>query len=170
MNITILLAKPADAYDMAEVHSRSYEAAYKNILPMEFIKAKNAARLDLYQRIITNENNSQYVIQADGKTVGIMGIDSPKDDDADDSYYELGTIYLHPDYFHKGIGTQVVNFAFVQAQKLGKKFMNVWVFAENANSIKFYEKCGFIADGKSKILERGKPVECIRMKKDLSRG
>ena len=169
MNITIRLAKPGDAPDMAEIHARSWEVAYKDIIPMEYIKQKNATRPELYQRIITDDNTTQYVIQADGKTVGIMGIDAPQqcDDDVGDEYYELRGIYLHPDYYRKGIGTQAVNFAFDIARKLDKKFMNVWVFAENANSIKFYEKCGFVVDGKTRTYDYGKIMDSVRMKKDL---
>ena len=167
MNITIRLAKPDDAQDMAEVHARSWEVAYKDIIPIEYIKAKNATRPDLYKRIITDENTTQHVIQANGKTVGIMGFGEPKDDDADDNYYELHGVYLHPDYYRKGIGTKAVDFAFEKARKLNKKYMNVWVFAENYNSIKFYEKCGFIADGKTKDYDCGKILKCIRMKKEL---
>jgi len=168
MNTAIRLAKPSDAPDMAEIHARSWEVAYKDIIPMEYIKQKNATRPALYQRIITNDNTTQYVIQADCKTVGIMCIDDPQDDDIDDNYYELHGIYLHPDYYRKGIGTQAVDFAFEKARELGKKFMNVWVFAENINSINFYKKCGFTADGKTKILECGKDMEAVRMRKDLN--
>ena len=167
MNITIRLAKPSDAPDMAEVHARSWEVAYKDIIPMEYIKQKNATRPDLYKRIITDDNTTRYVIQVNGKTVGIMCIGTPECDDADDNYYELHGIYLHPDYYRKGIGTQAVNFAFGIARKLGKKFMNVWVFAENANSINFYKKCGFSADGKTNTREYGKVLEAIRMRKEL---
>jgi GNAT superfamily N-acetyltransferase len=167
MKITIRLAKPDDALDIAEVQMRSWEVAYKDIIPMEYIKAKNATRHELYQRIITNENTTQHVIQVDDKTVGIMGIGEPKDDDVDDSYYELYVIYLHPDYFRKGIGTQAVNFAFEKARNLGKRFMNVWVLAENYNSINFYKKYGFVADGKTHTREYGKVMGSIRMRKEL---
>ena len=167
MDIAIRLAKPADAFDMAEVHMRSWEVAYKDIIPMDYIKAKNATRHELYQRIITDENTMQYVIQVDNKTVGIMGVGEPKDDDADESYYELHGIYLHPDYYRKGIGTQAVDFAFDKARKLGKRYMNVWVLAENYNSINFYKKCGFIADGKTRIRDFGKDIDSMRMRKEL---
>ena len=167
MNVTLRFAKPGDAPDMAEVHARSWEAAYKDIIPMEYIKAKNATRHELYQRIITDENTTQHVIRVDDKTVGIMGFGEPKDDDADDSYYELHGIYLHPDYYRKGIGTQAVNFAFDKARRLGKRYMNVWVLTENYNSINFYKKCGFAADGKTRIRDFGKDIDSMRMKKDL---
>ena len=168
MNITISLAKPGDAPDMAEIHARSWEAAYKDFIPMEYIKEKNATRPDLWKRIITDDNTERYIIQADGKTVGFMHIAIAKDDDIGDDYYELHGLYLHPDFFRKGIGTQAVNFAFDKARELGKRYINVWVFAENENSIRFYEKCGFTADGRTNTHDLGsKTTKSIRMKKDL---
>jgi RimJ/RimL family protein N-acetyltransferase len=50
---------------------------------------------------------------------------------------------------------------------LGKTKISVWVIAENINTIKFYEKCGFTADGKTKTYDMGKVMACIRMRKDL---
>ena len=168
MEITIRLAVPADAPDMAEVHARSWEAAYKDILSAEYIREKNATRPAMWQRSLAEGQYPHRVIQLNGKTVGNMCVDSPRDDDADDDCYELQGIYLHPDYYRRGIGTQAVNFAFDMARSLGKRAMLVWVFAENTNSINFYKKCGFAADGKTMIQNRGgKDVEAIRMRREL---
>lgn len=165
--ITIRLAVPADAPDMAEVHMCSWEAAYKDIIPAEYIREKNATRPALYERVITEGNTNSYVIQHDGKTIGIMRIASPQDDDVGDNFYELHYIYLHPDYFRMGIGTQAMKFAFDIARGLGRTEMTVWVFAENANTIKFYEKCGFVPDGKTKTHDMGKSMGSIRMRRGL---
>lgn len=167
MNITIRLAKPDDALDMAEIHARSWEVAYKDSIPMEYIKEKNATHPALFQKIITNENTTHYVIQVNEKTVGIMCIAPPQDNDVGDDFLELHGIYLHPDYYRKGFGTQAIDFAFNKARNLGKKFMTVWVFAKNENTIKFYEKCGFAAENKTKTYDCGKAMECFRLKKDL---
>ena len=40
LNITIRLASPDDALDMAVVGMRSWEAAYKNILSADYIREK----------------------------------------------------------------------------------------------------------------------------------
>jgi len=167
MNIAIRLATPADAPAMAEIHMRSWEVAYKDIIPADFIREKNAARPAQWQRIITAENTAHYVIQADGKTAGFLHIAPPQDDDLDDNCYELCAIYLHPYYFRQGIGTQAMEFAFDKARDLGKTAMTVWVLAENANTIHFYEKCGFDEDGKTKEVEYGRILECVRMCCDL---
>jgi len=167
MTVTIRLAVPADAPRMAEIHARSWEAAYKDIIPMEYIKQKNATRPALWQRVITGENDRHYVILSDGITAGIMTVAPPKDDDVGDNFYELHGLYLHPDYYRQGIGTQAMEFAFTKARSLGKTAMTVWVFVENVNSIEFYEKCGFSADGKTNIHDYGKVVESIRMRRGI---
>ena len=168
MNIRIRLAVPADALDMAEIHMRSWLAAYKDIIPMEYIQEKNATRPALFKRIITDENATQYVIQKGGETVGIMCVaETPQDDDANENTCELEGIYLHPDCYRQGIGTKAMEFAFAIARKWGKKVITLWVFAENTNAIKFYEKCGFSADGSTKNYNCGKVVECIRMRRSL---
>jgi len=161
--ITIRLATPADAPDMAEIHARSWEAAYKDIIPAEYIKEKNAGRPALWQRIITDENTSRYVIEIGGKIVGFVHVDPPQDDDLDDSFYEVHGIYLHPDVYRQGIGSQAMDFAYGKARSLGKTTMTVWVLAENTNTINFYEKCGFVTDGATKTVEYGKPLQVIRM-------
>lgn len=175
MKIKILLAKPADAPDMAEIISRSWETAYKDIIPAENIKKQNDTRLSLFQRIITETNDSQYIIQADGKTVGIMSVALPQrekteifdDIGIDESFYELHGIYLHPDVYRQGIGTQAMSFAEKKALSVGKSNMILWVFAENIGGIRFYEKCGYSFDGAIKYYVYGKKMKCIRMRKKL---
>jgi len=167
MDITVRLAVPADAPDMAEIHMRSWEVAYKDIIPAEYIKEKNATRPALWKRIITDENQYQYVIQKNGKIVGIMCVVPKPQDDVGNEVSELEGIYLHPDYYRQGIGSQAMEFAYSKAREWGKKVMTVWVFIDNANSIRFYEKCGFITDGKTKTYDMGKTMNCIRMRKNL---
>ena len=70
-------------------------------------------------------------------------------------------------FFQQGIGALAMEFAFDKVQGLGKRFICLWVLTENESSIKFYEKCGFKANGKTKLQERGKTMKIIQMKKDL---
>ena len=163
---TIRLAVPSDAQDMAEVHMRSWEVAYKGILPDEYIREKNATRHDLYARVITEENETSYVIQYGGKTIGIMCVAPPQDKELTDCH-ELHYIYLHPDYFQRGIGTQAMEFACNIARSLRKTGFVLWVLEKNTGSIQFYKKCGFVADGGSWERNFDKPLRSIRMRKEL---
>ncbi len=175
MDINIRLARPADVPNMAEIHARSWKTAYKDILPMAYIEAKNATRPAQFRRIITEDNDSQYIIECNGKAVGIMCVDMPQKDTAiindssiDDSFYELHAIYLLPEYYRRGIGTIALKFAIDKARKAGKCNMILWVFEENRNAVSFYESCGFHADGARKIYNCGENIEVIRMIKNFS--
>ena len=164
--IDIRLAKPVDVIDMAEVHMRSWDAAYQNIIPAEYIREKNAGRRALYQRVITEDNTFAYVIRHKDQTIGVIKVAPAQDEDMDDSVYELHYFYLHPDFFRKGIGSQAMDFAFDISRGLNKQCMVVWVLAKNVNAIGFYKKCGFAADGKTMEHEwGGKILDVIRMKK-----
>ncbi|MCL2286927.1 MAG: GNAT family N-acetyltransferase [Firmicutes bacterium] len=167
MEITIRLAKPEDVQHMAEVLMRSWEVAYKDIFSAEYIREKNATRPALFRRVITDDNTEAFVIMCGSKVVGIMRVALPQDDDVDDAVYELHYIYLHPDYFRRGIGTKAMKFAFDIAKSKGKTVMYVWVISDNVNSIRFYEKCGFIPDGKVMDSACGKVNGRIRMRKNL---
>ncbi len=167
-DITIRLAVPADAPDMAEIHMRSWKAAYKGIVPEEYIQRQNKKRPAMWQQIMARENTTKYVIQKDGKTVGfVCVVATTQDDDTADDVCELEGIYLHPDYYRQGIGTKALEFAFDIAHGWNKSFMTLWVFSENINSIKFYETFGFVPDGKTKTLDMGKIMHCTRMRKKL---
>ncbi len=126
--VDIRLAAPDDVPAMAEVLTRSWEAAYRDILPAEHIQRKNATRLDMYRQAITADNQDTYVIRFDGKMAGIMKIAPPIDADMGDDTCELHYIYLHPDSCRMGIGTQAMKFAFQKARDLGKTRMSVGVF------------------------------------------
>lgn len=162
---------------MAEIHARSWEAAYNSFIPPEYIKAKNAGRQALYSRILTVENDCQYVIQADGNTVGILCVAPPQaeavpilhDTGVDESVYEVHGIYLHPDFYHKGIGTQAMEFALGKARDVGKSTVILWVFAENKSAIRFYETCGFAFDGAEKTYSCGKELRCLRMRRTIKK-
>lgn len=76
----------------------------------------------------------QYAILVDSAIIGIMTVAPSRDEDTDDSFYELHGIYLHPDYFRLGIGRQAVEFACGIARSLGKINMILWVFDDNVPS------------------------------------
>lgn len=178
MSILIRLATHADAPDMGNIHARSWEAAYRDIVPAEYIRRKSPTRAALWDRILSAENHTHFIILSDGVAAGMMTVGPPQLEDVeikndagiDDSFWELHGIYLHPDYYRRGIGTAALEFAAELARAAGKRNMLLWVFEENKNAIRFYQKCGFAADGASKIYNCGKEMNCIRMIKSLSHG
>ncbi len=172
MNLTIRLADSADVTIMAEIISRSWEVAYKDIIPAEYIKESNSTRPARCAQHFAANQDKHFVIQADERIVGTMWIaplseDEAKNNGVDSSFYELVALYLLPDYYHKGIGTVAMNFAIQKARSAGKSNMIVWVLEENISAISFYKKCGFTADGASKPHSYGKELTLIRMRRGI---
>jgi len=165
--IHIRLALPADAPDMAEIHMRSWEAAYKDIIPADYIREKNATRPALWESLITEDNMIYHIIEKDGQPVGLLCIAPPQEDDLDESFHELQGLYLHPDYYRQGIGTLAMAFAYENARASAKTNMIVWALAENIDALRFYEACGFKPDGKQQTRDYGREHIVIRMRKNL---
>ena len=164
MDITIRLATPADAQTIARVLACAWSAAYAGIIPDDFIQRRNAVRPAQFRENITAENDSYYVVVAEGQIVGYLrAVDMPEDDALD-----VEQFYFHPDYWRQGFGRRAMAFAQDLAHRTGKAAMTVWVLEQNTPAIGFYQACGFAADGGRKTFDYGKPLDVICMRKDLS--
>jgi len=138
MSITIRLATYADAQDIANIHARSWEVAYKDILPTEYIRKQSASREAMWKRILLTENNIHYIILDDNTAVGILTVGPPQyeeieienDTGIDDSFWKLHGIYLHPDYFCRGIGTTALKFAIDKAREVDKTNMFLCIYCK----------------------------------------
>lgn len=167
MKLSILPAVPADAPALAEIHARSWEAAYKGFIPHAFMEEKNKTRPTQWQRILTAEHPTHYALWQDDKIAGFLCIAPPQDTTLGEGFYELHALYLHPDYFRRGIGTQAVAFAIEKVRSLGKKTMVLWCLAANTSGLSFYKKCGFLPDGAEQTVNYGVPLRSIRLRRNL---
>jgi GNAT superfamily N-acetyltransferase len=74
-------------------------------------------------------------------------------------------IYILKEYQGFGIGKKLLEVCYKELSKYSK--LSLWVLGCNKKSVGFYERQGFIADGKTKMLQ-GKEV--IRMIKEITNG
>jgi len=164
MSINIRLANLDDASAMADVHIRSWEVAYRGLMPDDFITEQNQCRLDRFRTTLSAENRFHYVVEKDGVIVGNLSLGPARDDDADDTCYEIYGLYLLPAYFRQGIGSVAMRWSFCQARRLGKSAMLLWVLQGNEGSIKFYQSQGFTFDGSSMKVVYGEEKTVLRMR------
>jgi len=71
-------------------------------------------------------------------------------------------IYILKDYQGLGIGQKLMEVCYKELSKYSK--LSLWVLGSNMKSVGFYERQGFVADGRTKMLH-GKEV--IRMIKRM---
>jgi ribosomal protein S18 acetylase RimI-like enzyme len=166
MNITMRLAKPADIPDIVDIMTRSM--GNSDMVSKEYIRKTQASYPDGFKNVITDESTSHYVVQKENKTVGVTCIKPPQDDDAGDNYYEFYGLSIDPDYHGQGIEAATMDLILDIIRSLGKTAVSLWVWEKKIERIELYEKCGFIADGKTKIFEiHDNSFNGIRMKIDL---
>lgn len=155
-NIEIRSPRPEDARGILEVYYRSWlkaypsekygisvediEDSYKDSFTEEKIKMTE-------ERIKNPKENMRSFVAVDGDT--IIGVSRVV---IRESYNQLQTIYLLPEYQGKGIGTMLWNAAKTVMDP--KKDIIVQVAVYNEQAIGFYKKLGFIDTGKRFSEER----------------
>jgi RimJ/RimL family protein N-acetyltransferase len=163
MTVIIRKAIISDAEQMANIHARSWEAAYANIIPQNAIAETNARRSDLWNRILSKEGGSfKFAICNGEKVIGLLTFGESRDEDADTNTLEIYSIYLLPEYLGKGFGKSAMDFVNLFAKNNGYIKITLWVLEENYRARRFYEKCGYAFDGTEKELFIGKLLKEIR--------
>lgn len=84
-----------------------------------------------------------------------------------DATGEIWGIYLAPLYWRKGIGTALCPYKERLLKKRRYRSATLWVFASNQQARRFYEAMGFKADGATRTLNLGAPLQAVRYRKAL---
>jgi len=164
MAFVIREATIADVHALATVHVLSWQSAYRNIIPDDYLN-----QLDIEKQAERFKNGIEkyknitffYVAENDGQIIGNMAISKCRDDDKPLSG-EVIAIYLLPDYWSMGFGKQLMDFGVKILYELGYSEICIWVLEDNLRARKFYEKYGFSLDGTSKEINLGKPLIEVR--------
>ena len=88
------------------------------------------------------------LVACDGDTrIGFMGVQSGK----------IEMLFLHPDYFRKGIGSALIRKAF---SELGVRYVDV--NEQNPSAVRFYERMGFRTFRLDSTDDQGNPFPILR--------
>jgi RimJ/RimL family protein N-acetyltransferase len=154
----------SDAHDVATVHVLSWQAAYKNIIPDEYLMGLNIEkRTERFAKDFVEYKGKTffYVAEIDGKIIGNLAVSKCRDDDLPDAGEIIG-IYLLSSYWGVGYGKEMMAFGINKLRELGYSDCCLWVLEDNTRARKFYEKYGFTVDCAKKEIDIGKPLIEIR--------
>lgn len=91
-----------------------------------------------------------WIVEDDLRPVGFMGVQERK----------IEMLFLHPDYFRKGVGKELVQRAF---RKLAVEYVDV--NEQNPDAARFYERMGFHTFRRDDTDDQGNPFPILRMKR-----
>jgi GNAT superfamily N-acetyltransferase len=147
-------AAPADAAALAAVHTGTWQAAYRGVLPDAFLDGLGPDRSPALWTRVTAEpapRSAVLVAEAGGVVVGFVHVRPSRDDDADPARTgEVTSIYVRPDRWGTGAGRALMAAAVEALAGAGFADATLWVLRDNPRARRFYARAGWAEDGATK--------------------
>lgn len=144
-------ARPEDAAAVAEVHVRTWQAAYEHVFGAERLAGIDTGRRrELWARALRGELASDvWVAEEDGRVVGFASVGPSRDVPGEG---ELYAIYVLPEAWGSSAARALM------AAALGRlsgsyPTATLWVLEDNPRARRFYEREGWKLDGGRKTDE-----------------
>ena len=166
-------ARLEDVPEIAVVHVRSWQAAYRGLLPQAYLDGLDPSqRTGQWEQILSAAGWSRdgtLVADAGGPLSGFVSYGPARDDDADSRLAgEIYAIYLVPAAWDEGIGRQLMEAALGCLAEAGFGQAILWVLDSNVRARRFYEAGGWLADGTAKGDDSfGVPMTEVRYRRSL---
>ena len=149
MRVSCRPATAADLDAVAEVRVRSWQAAYRGIVPQAYLDALSpAAEAD--RRRPRFPRPGEHVAEVDGRVVGWAAVGPYREEHGDapaPGCGEVGAIYVLPERQGRGVGRELLVYALGELRRQELAPVLLWVLTANAPARRFYERAGFRPDG-----------------------
>lgn len=133
-----------DRLAISHIYEESWKSAYKGIIPQSYLESIPAGQWA--SRLDTKERNTLVMIE-NGMFIGTSSYGKSRCAELD-SFGEIISIYLLPEYIGKGYGKQLLEAVTEELVRLGYCDIFLWVLEENCRARTFYEKAGFTYSGR----------------------
>jgi GNAT superfamily N-acetyltransferase len=127
-------ARQSDTAAFGEIYAHAWKAAYQGILPDEYLDSLTAENCT--PKAIAPEENA--VARAAGKAAGLINFGEGREEKT--GCGEIRAIYVLPEYWGKGCGKELFQYATEKLKEEGFKKAFLWVLKDNARARKFYGK------------------------------
>lgn len=157
-DVSIRPAEPRDIPPIIRVAERAWNAVYDDVLEQATIDAAIADwyTTDAVLDYIQTPDFAYFVAEADD---AVIGFTSGAHNELGTG--ELATIYLDPDYWREGIGTQLLEHVEAYARSQGWDELQIRVIGGNDRACDFYEHHGYTVHDRTEgpLLDREDVVE-----------
>ena len=162
-------AVPGDENAVAEVHVRSWQAAYRGLLPDPYLDAlRPADRAARYSFSAEGPAVPVTIVAVDGKTVVGFATVGPCRDAGLESAGELYALYVHPDWWARGVGRRLIGEGRLQLVQRGSSEAILWVLAGNERAQRFYRLDGWRGTDETRREDvHGITVEEVQYRREL---
>lgn len=137
----IRLAGAEDAAELAAVHVKTWQTAYRGILSDTFLKGLSVAeRESAWRARLGDKAITTFLAEEAGRVVGFITGGRSRDPDSAQSVAEVYAIYVDQAHSRRGIGTALLRQQIERMKALGFEEIVLWVLSANAPARAFYER------------------------------
>jgi ribosomal protein S18 acetylase RimI-like enzyme len=151
----IRLAAPSDVDDIARLHVKAWQSAYRGHMPDAYLDGLDSSkRAAMWSKVIGGPSTLVLVATAAEALVGFCSLLPSRDADASPTVGEVSAIYVDPTYWRKRVGTSLIAATLDSARERSFTEITLWVVTSNTCARAFYEARGFRTDGQTKTEQR----------------
>ena len=137
------LVRPASARDakaIAEIHVATWQAAYQDLMPDDYLKSMTVEKRQAYWREAIEYSEPQLLVATeDDKVVGFVGFDRSRDAGTKSTVGEILALYVLPAHWGQGAGVALWDGARDGLKEEGCTQVSLWVLLHNERALKFFE-------------------------------
>ncbi|OAE13271.1 GNAT family acetyltransferase [Pseudomonas simiae] len=153
-------ALPSDAKAIAQVHISSWQQAYRDLIPAEYLNALDATlaqRESSWIRSIESAESNVWVAELNQQVVGWITVGASRDEDATEGNAgEVMAIYVLASHWQTGVGLALWKAGLQWLVEQGYQRLTLWVLTGNERAIRFYRRAGCVEEtGSERNLQRG---------------
>jgi len=134
-------ATARDAKAIAEIHVATWQAAYTDLIPEDFLKSMTVEKRQAYWREAIEYSEPQLLVATEGdKVVGFVGYDRSRDANSRPTVGEIWALYVSPAHWGKGAGLALWDGAREGLKEEGCTQVTLWVLLRNERALRFCEQ------------------------------
>src|SRR6266700_3297028 len=148
LNMRLRPAEPEDALAVARVHVRSWQVAYRTLLPDDYLdQLRPEDRAENYDFASLDPLKPRTIVADEEGLIRGFATTAPSRDPDLPDYGELFALYVDPDKWGQGIGMALVSAARGSLCGLGFRNALLWVLVGNVRAERFYRIDQWAPDG-----------------------
>jgi ribosomal protein S18 acetylase RimI-like enzyme len=143
-------ARVEDAHEIAEIHVRTWQLAYPEIVPADYLASLSIEKHEVMWHgcIVTGKPQLLVATEAD-QVLGWVAFGPSRDEGAGSDVAEIWAIYVGATDWSRGVGRALWAHARERMQHQGFRSVGLWAFPENVRAGKFYRALGFQIEASS---------------------
>jgi ribosomal protein S18 acetylase RimI-like enzyme len=137
-------ARIEDAARIAEIHVRTWQAAYRGIIPDSLLDCLSISKRQTFWEDRLAANEVEVLVAAAGDAIcGWLAYGRSRDADTNPAVAEVYGLYVDATAWRCGAGTLLWNHARDRMTETNIEYVTLWVLEANTRARRFYEAMGF---------------------------